>query len=195
MPPLRRSSWATVRTRRAPVAPSGWPMAIEPPFTFTRSSGMPSSLQLGMTWAAKASLNSTRSILSAVMPAWRSAFLVEGIGPRPITCGFTPAMPKPTMRASGWRPSSRARFSLMMSAAVNPSFVGQLLPAVIISSLPVGLTMPFTAGSEPSVSMFVPGRMHSSRSKMIFLPCSASTQLPSASKTGSSTSSGMISSL
>jgi hypothetical protein len=40
LPPLRRSSCATVLTRRAPVAPSGWPMAIEPPLTLTRSSGM-----------------------------------------------------------------------------------------------------------------------------------------------------------
>ncbi len=36
--PLRRaSSWQSVVVMRAPVAPNGWPMAIEPPITLRRS--------------------------------------------------------------------------------------------------------------------------------------------------------------
>src|SRR5882672_6499640 len=36
-PPRRRSSCRTVLTMRAPVAASGWPMAIEPPWMLKRS--------------------------------------------------------------------------------------------------------------------------------------------------------------
>ena len=57
--------------------------------------------------------------------------MLAGIGPSPITCGFTPATPKPMMRASGSSPSSFAFSSLIKSAAEMPSFVGQELPAVI----------------------------------------------------------------
>ena len=98
---------------------------------------MPRSRSDGSTCAANASLNSTRSIWSAVMPAWRNAFLLDGIGPRPMTCGFTPATPMPTMRASGSSRSSRAFSSLMSSATEMPSLVGHELPAVMmISRLP-----------------------------------------------------------
>jgi hypothetical protein len=54
---------------RAPVMPNGWPMAMAPPFTLSLSQLMPSCLADGMTWAAKASLISTRSMSSMVMPA------------------------------------------------------------------------------------------------------------------------------
>ena len=37
------SSWSSVVSRRAPVAPSGWPSAIAPPLTFTRSRSAPVS--------------------------------------------------------------------------------------------------------------------------------------------------------
>ena len=148
-----------------------------------------------MTCAANASLNSTRSIWSAVIPAWRNAFLVEGIGPRPITWGLTPATPMPMMRASGVRPSSRALSSLISSAAETPSFVGQELPAVMRTSPPVKLWTPPMGLSPLRPSMFVPRRRHSSCSKITFLPCSSGNQLPWSSKTGVSISSGMISSL
>ena len=38
----QRISLAIVPTRREPVMPKGWPIAIEPPFTLSRSIGMPS---------------------------------------------------------------------------------------------------------------------------------------------------------
>src|SRR6185295_11017236 len=40
--PRRASSWSSVVTRRAPEQPSGWPMAIAPPLTFTFSGSRPS---------------------------------------------------------------------------------------------------------------------------------------------------------
>ena len=123
--PLRRSSCATVETSRAPVAPSGWPMrdraAVD---VHLVRAGCRDRGSDGITCAANASLNSTRSILSAAMPACLSAFFVDGIGPRPITCGFTPATPMPTMRASGVRPSF-ARLLLAHQQRSGDAVVGR----------------------------------------------------------------------
>ena len=60
----RRCSWrAAVSARRAPEAPSGWPMAMAPPFGFTRASSKASSSSFRQpsTCAAKASLISMTS--------------------------------------------------------------------------------------------------------------------------------------
>ena len=186
---------ATVVTRRAPVAPSGCPMAREPPLTFTFSIGIPSSRMDGITWAAKASLNSTRSIRSAPIPAWARAFRVETIGPMPISWGFTPPTPSPTIRARGSILSRVAISSLITSAAETPSLVGQEFPAVITISLSPRLITPLMGGSCASFSSVVPARIPSSRSKLTVGPVSPSTQLPWSSNTGSSTSRGSTSSL
>src|SRR5882724_9781099 len=59
--PRRLSSSATVSTRRAPLAPIGWPSATAPPLTLTRSASI-SSIRVALSaTAANASLNSTRS--------------------------------------------------------------------------------------------------------------------------------------
>ena len=50
-----------VTTSRAPLIPSGCPIAIAPPFTFTRSSSMPSSRTTASDCEANASFSSTRS--------------------------------------------------------------------------------------------------------------------------------------
>ena len=65
-------------TRRAPVQPSGWPSAIAPPLTFSRSGSIGSSWRHASTCAAKASFSSTRSIWSSVSPARLSAFRIGG---------------------------------------------------------------------------------------------------------------------
>ena len=129
------------------------------------------------------------------MPACASAFFVDTIGPRPISWGFTPPTPIPMIRASGSRPSSMAVSSDISSAADTPSLVGQEFPAVISSGLPPKLWMPLTGGSPASLSIDVSGRMHSSRSKVIVGPVSASTHWPLSSNTGCSPSSGITSSL
>ena len=56
----------------APVQPSGWPSAMAPPFTFSRSGSIGSSRRHASTCAANASLSSTRSIWSSARPAMRS---------------------------------------------------------------------------------------------------------------------------
>src|SRR5438093_1328856 len=81
----RASSLRLVKMRRAPVAPTGWPSAMAPPFTFSRSFGIfPSGrsrpkyfrakssdfsvFNTASTCAAKASLISTMSACSQVSP-------------------------------------------------------------------------------------------------------------------------------
>jgi hypothetical protein len=96
--------------------------------------GMPSCLADGMTCAAKASLISTRSMSSMVMPARPSAWRQASTGPRPMISGLRPDTPDDTMRASGVRPSSLALVSLITSTAAAPSLSGQALPAVTVPS-------------------------------------------------------------
>ena len=59
--PRRRSSSSSVSTSRAPLAPSGWPIAIAPPFTLTLSRLRPSSFSHARYCGANASLISIRS--------------------------------------------------------------------------------------------------------------------------------------
>ena len=86
---------------RAPVMPNGWPRAMAPPWTFSLSIGMPSSLADGMTWAAKASLISTRSMSAIVLPA-RAMGLAEALP-------WIPKIPIPS--GSGRRKKKAARKS------------------------------------------------------------------------------------
>ena len=116
---------------RAPVMPNGWPSAIAPPLTLSLSSSMPRSRADGTTCAANASLISTRSMSSMVMPASFSAFLVASTGPSPMISGDSPETPVEITRASGVRPSSAAFVSDMTISAAAPSLSGQALPAVI----------------------------------------------------------------
>src|SRR3954462_9970656 len=55
-PPRRRSSSSSGSAIRAPDAPMGWPRAIAPPLTLTRSRSMPSSRVDWIATDAKASL-------------------------------------------------------------------------------------------------------------------------------------------
>ncbi|SLI86569.1 Uncharacterised protein [Mycobacteroides abscessus subsp. abscessus] len=71
---------------------------------------------------------------STLMFASASAFLTDSIGPRPMISGDRPDTPVDTMRASGVRPSSLARTSLMITSAAAPSLSGQQLPAVTVPS-------------------------------------------------------------
>ncbi len=70
--------------------------------------------------------------------------------------GFSPVTPLATMRASGVRPSSAARVSLITTTAAAPSLSGQALPAV---TLPSGRNTGFRLARPSTV---VPGRMPSS---------------------------------
>ena len=95
---------------------------------------MPSSSAEGITWAANASLISTMSMSSIVMPARASAALQASIGPSPMISGFSADTPDEMMRASGVMPSSSARWRLITMTAAAPSFSGHALPAVTLPS-------------------------------------------------------------
>ena len=84
----------------------------------------------GITWAAKASLISTRSTSPIVIPARARAFRQASTGPSPMISGSSAVTAVDTIRARGVIPSSRARMSLITTIAAAPSFSGQELPAV-----------------------------------------------------------------
>ena len=66
--PRRRSSSSSVSSSRAPLAPSGWPIAIAPPLTLTFSRSRPSSFSHARYCGANASLISIRSRSASVRP-------------------------------------------------------------------------------------------------------------------------------
>ena len=54
---------------------------------------------IGITWAAKASLSSTTSMSSIVIPARSSTFLIAPIGATPMYSGSLPQVAALTIRA------------------------------------------------------------------------------------------------
>ena len=121
-----------------------------------------------MTCAANASLISTRSMSSMVLPARLRACLEASTGPRPMISGDRPDTPVDTTRASGVRPSCLALVSLMITRAAAPSLSGQQLAAVI---RPSGRN----TGLRPATpSLVTPARG----------PSSAETTVPSGVVTG-----------
>ena len=147
-----RRPFSRVVVIRAPVMPKGWPSAIDPPCTFSRSHSTPSWRAEGITWAAKASFSSTRSMSSMLIPARASARRLASTGPSPMISGDRALTPVATIRASGVTPSSRARVSLITTSAAAPSLSGQALPAVTV---PSGRK---TGRRPDSPSTVVPGR-------------------------------------
>src|ERR1700694_357289 len=97
----RASSCTSVAMMRTPLAPSGWPSAIAPPFVLTRCGSSSRSRTQAITCDAKASFSSTQSISAALSPARARAFCEAGIGPRPMQDGSTPALAGGRIRASG----------------------------------------------------------------------------------------------
>ena len=69
---------------RAPVAPIGWPSAIAPPWTLTFAVSSARSRAHAMTWAAKASFNSMRSMSASSSCVFASSARIAGTGPIPI---------------------------------------------------------------------------------------------------------------
>src|SRR6478736_6597920 len=84
----RSSSSRIVPIRIEPVAPIGWPSAIEPPLTLTFSrSSLRSRMNFSAT-TANASLISNRSISSSVRPALASTLRAAGTGAFSIEVGI-----------------------------------------------------------------------------------------------------------
>ena len=116
---------------------------MAPPWTLILSRVIPKCRIEGKTWAAKASLISTRSISLMVIPARDMARRHASTGPRPMISGFNAVTAEDTIRASGVIPSSRARTSLITTTAAAPSFSGQAFPAVTEPSVRnTGLSFP-----------------------------------------------------
>ena len=132
-PPRRRSSQTRVVISRAPEQPSGWPSAIAPPLTLSRSSSIPSSPALASTWEANASFSSISSISLELQaggverPAGSPA-----PGRSPCRRGRPRRRPIETTRASGSRPSSAAVSSLAITRQAAPSLRVEALPAVTV---------------------------------------------------------------
>mmetsp|Transcript_16556 Transcript_16556/g.52805 ORF Transcript_16556/g.52805 Transcript_16556/m.52805 type:complete len:322 (+) Transcript_16556:61-1026(+) len=159
-PSRRCSSWVRCAVMRAPEAPSGCPSAIAPPLLLVIARSRPSSFSQARYWAAKASLISTRVMSASVRLARRSASLIAGTGPMPITLGSTPTLAYDTTRARGVSPCSATAASLATTSAPAPSLMPDALPAVTVP--------PFlnTGFSFASVSAVVPGRGPSSLSSV-----------------------------
>ncbi len=95
---------------------------------------MPRSWYDGTTWAANASLISTRSMSPMLIPARARRLLGRLDRAEAHDLGREPETPVETIRASGVSPSSAAFVSLMITTAAAPSLSGQQLPAVTAPS-------------------------------------------------------------
>ncbi len=102
----RRASWVI---RRTPEEASGWPMAIAPPYGFTRgsSSAMPKCSRNASTWTANASLTSKASMSSMVRPALAERLLGRRDRAGAHHLGLDTGRRRRTRGASG--PAGRAR--------------------------------------------------------------------------------------
>src|SRR5439155_14995543 len=158
--PRRFSSFARVKTRRAPLAPIGCPSATAPPLTLTRSSSIASIRVAFSATAANASLISTRSRSSTSRPAFFSALLRARAGTVCSHAYRSALMPWATISTSGSAASFRARSLDITTTAAAPSEICDALPAVIV---------PFFLNAGASLlsdSTVVSGRMPSSRSSL-----------------------------
>src|SRR5215218_3034426 len=144
--PRRSSSFSKVAVTRAPVAPSGWPSEIPPPFGFTspRRSCRPLSRMNWSATEANASFTSTTATSSHASPARLSAREHASGLPCSISRGSTPTSPKATYRARGTRPRREQAASLATSTAAAPSQIWLEFPAV---TLPFGRNAGSSAAS------------------------------------------------
>mmetsp|Transcript_2204 Transcript_2204/g.5966 ORF Transcript_2204/g.5966 Transcript_2204/m.5966 type:complete len:230 (+) Transcript_2204:2367-3056(+) len=157
-PPRRSSSLIMDTERRAPLMPSGCPIAMAPPFTFTMSR---LSLSLSMQYSAcdpKASLISKRSISSTPRPAFSNTAGMATAGPIPITLGSTPATAKARNVARGFNPRRLASARVISMTMAAPSLSCDAFPAVV---LPFESKTGFNLASDANVT---PTRTPSSRS-------------------------------
>jgi Kef-type K+ transport system membrane component KefB len=133
--PRRRISCSRVVVILAPEQPSGWPIAIAPPFTLTSSGSSLSSSMTAMACAANASLTSARPRLSLCHPALASSRVSAGTGPIPMKSGWTPADAVPAYLAIGSAPAAAAARSDISSRPAAPSLSGEEFPPVTVPSL------------------------------------------------------------
>ena len=136
-PSRRRSSCTRATTRRAPLIPSGWPIAIAPPLTLTRSGSSPSSRMTASVCEANASLSSTRSIVVRRSTPGALEQLAHGRHrPDPHHVGIDARDRRAGERGRAARcRAPRARSSLAITSAAAPSLSPLALPAVTVPSV------------------------------------------------------------
>src|SRR5690606_27176137 len=150
-PPRRRNSRQASTITRGAEAPSGWPIAMAPPFGLTRSSSMvaPSasgrSCRQESTIAANASLIPQTAMAEARRPARVSTLAIAGTGATENRCGSTAMVALATTRPSGSTASSAASEAGPTRVAIAPSLIGEELPAV---------TAPPATNAGPSAASF-----------------------------------------
>jgi len=174
---LRSSSSSAVPSNMAPVAPSGCPMAIAPPLTFTRSTSLIfKSRKNRSTTPAKASFISIRSKSFVVIPAFLSALSDAGPGPTSIIVGSVATKPMETILARGFSPDRRPISSEPTKTAAAPSTIPDEFPAVCkwlileiigyflraTSSKPIFPAFSKAGCKAARSAMVVPGRIFSS---------------------------------
>ena len=127
-PPLLRSSYIMVMVIRRALAPTGWPMAMAPPFTLVfsrrsfkrRTSSAARIFVLTRGMAAKASLISIRSMSSSFRSAFSSALKMVGAGIAAMYRAFIAVATEERTVARGLTPFSRAFLALISRMAVAP---------------------------------------------------------------------------
>ena len=127
--PVRSSSSSAVPRIIAPVAPSGCPIAIAPPFTLTLLSSRSNAWRKRSTTEANASLISKRSMSSIDMPERASTFFVTSTGPVSMIAGSEPMLAKARIFARGLRPAFAPASREPNSTAAAPSTMPDELPA------------------------------------------------------------------
>src|SRR5690606_11220957 len=96
------SAWAKVRTKRKPLPPKGWPMAIAPPLTLILSKGMDNLRALANTTEAKASLISNKSMSSIRRPDFFNTALMASAGRKCKLVSGPAVCAAASTCASGW---------------------------------------------------------------------------------------------
>mmetsp|Transcript_49442 Transcript_49442/g.128977 ORF Transcript_49442/g.128977 Transcript_49442/m.128977 type:complete len:283 (+) Transcript_49442:339-1187(+) len=134
LPPFCWSTWSSVTTIRAPLAPIGCPRATAPPLTLTFSGSRLSSRLLATETTEKASLISKKLTSSRLMPACAAATGRALAGAVVNHSGSCSASPYPRTVASTLQPcfSAAARDISTMHAA--PSEIVEALAAVTVPS-------------------------------------------------------------
>mmetsp|Transcript_47398 Transcript_47398/g.101395 ORF Transcript_47398/g.101395 Transcript_47398/m.101395 type:complete len:385 (+) Transcript_47398:199-1353(+) len=129
--PRRSISCTRVVINLAPVPPRGWPSAMAPPFTFSRSIFRPTAFTQANGTGAKASFTSYNPTSSIFSPNFSSTFWEAGTGPSSMITGSVPTSSSPTSLAMGFTPSFSRPRSLQISTAAAPSQIWEDTAGVI----------------------------------------------------------------
>ena len=143
---------------RVPVQPIGWPSAIAPPLTFSRSVGIGTSLQHREHLRREGFVQLDEiEVVERRARSARSSFCIAGTGPMPMIRGSTPALAQPMMRASGVQAARlRARRRSSARRAAPPSVMPDDVPAVMMPGVSFDVRRR-PSGSFLSASIVVSG--------------------------------------